>query len=112
MDILDRLLGHDAWTTRQLLLRCRGLTDEQLDQLAGILDDFIHIPGIPVRIGQDPIIGLIPGLGDVTGALLVGGITQTLDGGSVGLLEHGERIGISRWWRDARRAGFQAGGLP
>lgn len=32
MDILDRLLGHDAWTTQQLLLRCRGLTDEQLDR--------------------------------------------------------------------------------
>ena len=32
MDLLDRLLGHDAWTTRQLLLRCRGLTDEQLDR--------------------------------------------------------------------------------
>lgn len=48
----------------------RGLTDEQLDQLAGILDDFIHIPGIPVRIGLDPIIGLIPGLGDVISALM------------------------------------------
>jgi uncharacterized damage-inducible protein DinB len=32
MDILDRLLGHDAWTTRQLLLRCRELTDEQMDR--------------------------------------------------------------------------------
>jgi uncharacterized damage-inducible protein DinB len=32
MDILDRLLGHDAWTTRQLLLRCRELSDEQLDR--------------------------------------------------------------------------------
>jgi uncharacterized damage-inducible protein DinB len=32
MDLLDRLLGHDAWTTRQLLLRCHELTDEQLDQ--------------------------------------------------------------------------------
>ncbi|HTQ39341.1 MAG TPA: DinB family protein [Pirellulales bacterium] len=31
MDILDRLLGHDSWTTRQLLVRCRELTDEQLD---------------------------------------------------------------------------------
>ena len=29
MTILDRLLGHDAWTTRQLLLRCRELSDEQ-----------------------------------------------------------------------------------
>jgi uncharacterized damage-inducible protein DinB len=32
MNILDRLLGHDAWTTRQLLLRCRELSDEQLDR--------------------------------------------------------------------------------
>jgi uncharacterized damage-inducible protein DinB len=32
MDILDRLLGHDAWTGRQLLLRCRSLSDDQLDQ--------------------------------------------------------------------------------
>ena len=32
MDLLDRLLGHDAWTTRQLLLRCRGLADAALDR--------------------------------------------------------------------------------
>ncbi len=32
MDILQRLLGHDSWTTRQLLLRCRELSDEQLDR--------------------------------------------------------------------------------
>jgi uncharacterized damage-inducible protein DinB len=31
VDLLDRLLGHDAWTTRQLLLRCRDLTDDQLN---------------------------------------------------------------------------------
>ena len=31
MNLLDRLLGHDAWTTRQLLLRCTDCTDEQLD---------------------------------------------------------------------------------
>jgi uncharacterized damage-inducible protein DinB len=32
MDILERLLGHDAWTTRQVLLLCQGLSDEQLDR--------------------------------------------------------------------------------
>ena len=31
MDLLDRLLGHDTWTTRELLARCAALTDEQLD---------------------------------------------------------------------------------
>jgi uncharacterized damage-inducible protein DinB len=32
MDLLDRLLGHDAWTTRQLLQACRALPDELLDR--------------------------------------------------------------------------------
>jgi len=32
MDLLDRLLGHDAGTTRLLLERCQELTDEQLDR--------------------------------------------------------------------------------
>jgi len=32
MDLLDRLLGHDAWTTRQLLLACQPLSDELLDR--------------------------------------------------------------------------------
>jgi uncharacterized damage-inducible protein DinB len=32
MDILDRLLGHDAWTTRQLLLCCQALSDDELDR--------------------------------------------------------------------------------
>ena len=38
MNILDRLLGHDAWTTRQLLLRCRELSDEQLNRKFDIGD--------------------------------------------------------------------------
>jgi uncharacterized damage-inducible protein DinB len=50
MDILDRLLGHDAWTTRQLLLRCRELTDEKLDRRFDIGDrslreTFLHMIG-------------------------------------------------------------------
>ena len=32
MDLLDRLLQHDAWTTRQLLELCGPLTDDQLDR--------------------------------------------------------------------------------
>jgi uncharacterized damage-inducible protein DinB len=32
MDLLDRLLGHDAWTTRQLLLRSRELDPDALHQ--------------------------------------------------------------------------------
>jgi hypothetical protein len=29
MDLLDRLLGHDRWTTARLLERCRELGTEQ-----------------------------------------------------------------------------------
>lgn len=36
MTILDRLLGHDAWTTRQLLLRCRELSEEQMSRIFDI----------------------------------------------------------------------------
>jgi uncharacterized damage-inducible protein DinB len=32
MDLLDRLLGFDRWTTERLLELSRGLTDAQLDQ--------------------------------------------------------------------------------
>lgn len=50
--------------------RARGLTDEQLDHLAGVLDDIFQIPGTRIRFGLDPIVGLIPGLGDIITGLL------------------------------------------
>ncbi len=41
-----------------------------LDRLAGWLDNSFRIPGTPIRLGIDSLIGLIPGVGDVTtGAL-------------------------------------------
>lgn len=46
----------------------RGMTNENLDQLARVLDDLFQIPGTRIRFGLDAIIGLIPGIGDlVTG---------------------------------------------
>ncbi|HJW99631.1 MAG TPA: DUF4112 domain-containing protein [Terriglobales bacterium] len=48
----------------------RGLTDEQLDHLAGVLDDIFHIPGTRIRFGLDPIVGLVPGLGDIISGVL------------------------------------------
>jgi len=36
VDILDRLLGHDYATTRELLLQARRLSDDQLDQVFDI----------------------------------------------------------------------------
>ena len=43
--------------------------DENLDMLSHLLDDFIHIPGTPIRFGLDGIMGLVPGIGDVLGGL-------------------------------------------
>ena len=38
MTVLERLLGHDAWTTRQLLLRSRELSEEQMGRVFDIGD--------------------------------------------------------------------------
>ena len=48
----------------------RLLSDSALDRLAALLDDEFRIPGIGTRFGLDPLIGLIPGFGDVIGGLL------------------------------------------
>ena len=53
--------------------------------LAYILDDLIPIPGTKYRVGLDPIIGLIPGLGDTSTAAL-----------SSVILVHGLRAGVPR----------------
>lgn len=38
---------------------------ELLERLTRISDDLIRIPGTNIRIGTDPFIGLIPGVGDL-----------------------------------------------
>ena len=45
---------------------------ERVQALARLLDSSIPIPGTRRRIGLDPLIGLIPGIGDVVGAALSG----------------------------------------
>ena len=40
--------------------------------LARLLDNAIPIPGTPWKVGFDPIVGLIPGIGDLVGAVLSG----------------------------------------
>ena len=38
-------------------------------KIAGVLDDAFTIPGTKIKIGVDPIIGLVPGIGDVLGGV-------------------------------------------
>jgi hypothetical protein len=38
--------------------------------LALIMDDFLRLPGTSLRFGLDPIIGLLPGIGDVASAII------------------------------------------
>jgi uncharacterized protein DUF4112 len=42
---------------------------ERLRRLARLLDSAIQLPGTRFRFGLDPLIGLVPGLGDVIGAI-------------------------------------------
>ncbi len=42
---------------------------QRLRSLTRVLDDLLPIPGTRFRFGLDPIIGLVPGLGDAVGAV-------------------------------------------
>lgn len=42
----------------------------QLRRFASWLDAGFHVPGTAIRFGLDPIIGLVPGVGDAAGAIL------------------------------------------
>jgi len=44
----------------------------RLRTLADLLDNAFRVPGTSWRFGLDPLLGLIPGLGDVLGALFAG----------------------------------------
>jgi len=37
---------------------------------ARLLDNLVRVPGTDVRVGLDPVLGLVPGLGDALGAAL------------------------------------------
>jgi hypothetical protein len=62
-------------TAKPEILRPRSVkggaafSDENLDALSHLLDDFIRIPGTPIRFGLDGIVGFVPGIGDILGGL-------------------------------------------
>ena len=47
-------------------------TQEKLETIVRWLDQSIPIPGTKIKIGLDPIIGLVPGVGDAIGLVMSG----------------------------------------
>lgn len=64
-----------------MMRRRDGATDVQRTGAAGriawLLDDVIRIPGTNLRFGIDPLLGLLPGGGDLAGGVLSGYIVLT-----------------------------------
>jgi hypothetical protein len=57
--------------SRAEILPPRGARDvdvdaelDRLERLANLLDAWFEIPGTSIRVGLDPIVGLLPGIGD------------------------------------------------
>lgn len=43
---------------------------ERMQLVAGLLDEAIRVPGTDVRVGLDPLVGIVPGVGDaLSGAI-------------------------------------------
>lgn len=74
MDLLDRLLGHDEWTTAECLRRCRELTPEEMRQ--------------PFDIGwrtlQATLVHMIGNVGTWTELMTTGIISDGPDGWEAG----------------------------
>ena len=65
--------GSEAWEWEVLPPedRRRGASSEALFRwLAVLMDNFLRFPGTKLRFGLDPIIGLIPGIGDAASAII------------------------------------------
>lgn len=63
----------------------RAAALDKLDRYALLLDGKFRIPGTSIRFGWDPILGLVPGFGDVVGFLM-----------SLYLVVQAVRLGVSR----------------
>jgi len=57
-----------------------------LERLARLMDDRFRVPGTNYRIGLDGFLGLVPGVGDVAGAVV-----------SLYIVHQARRHGASRW---------------
>jgi Domain of unknown function (DUF4112) len=73
------------------LTRLRRLTPEQerriagLRRIAALLDSAFVVPGTSYRVGLDPIVGLLPGIGDVISPLF-----------AIGMLLQARQLGVPK----------------
>lgn len=112
MDLLDRLLGHDAWTTRELLLRSRGLSDEELDRDHGIGHGTLRITFLHIIRNMEAWFDLMSGReigtnpGDQPGGRSVAGMIERLDRAAADLAtlarSVARRNGWDEKWTDCR----------
>lgn len=72
VDCLNNLAGTRAVVSSTLETRVARAT-----RLARVLDTAVRIPGTRIRFGIDPILGLLPGLGDAIAALFGGYLVWT-----------------------------------
>jgi hypothetical protein len=76
---------------RGRLTRLRSLTPAQEQRLAGLrrmaefLDNAFVVPGTNYRVGLDPILGLVPGIGDLVSPLF-----------TIGVLLQARELGVPR----------------
>jgi hypothetical protein len=76
---------------RSGVVRLRPVTPAQEQRLAGLrkiselLDSAFQVPGTNYRVGLDPIVGLIPGIGDLVTPLF-----------TIGILLHAWQLGIPK----------------
>jgi uncharacterized damage-inducible protein DinB len=102
MDLIDRLLGHDEWTTGELLRRCGELTEAELFQRFDIGHETVHAT----------LVHMIDNVGNWTELMRTGQAEDRIDGwaemGVPSLIaEHqrsyGEFARLAREIRDANR---------
>ncbi len=56
-------------TTGRSIEPAERAVDENLENLAWLMDDLVRIPGLGWRFGLDALVGLIPGFGDTAASL-------------------------------------------
>lgn len=57
----------------------------RLEELAHLMDEAVGIPGTELRVGLDPLVGLVPGAGDTLTAVV-----------SLWIVFRARRLGVSR----------------